>query len=163
MGLALKSALRVPGKWRFSMVGFGEMLPEKRNRVYLNHEKLDRFGMPLLRIDCKFGSNDARIKTAIAEEGASMLEAAGLTNVHSYEADSNPGIAIHEMGTARMGRDPATSFLNGYNQSHEVPNLFVTDGSAFASSACQNPSLTYMALTARAVDYADKLVNAGEL
>ena len=161
VGHSLKEQLRTPGKWRFSMVGFGEMLPEKHNRVYLNHNKLDRFGMPLLRIDCRFGDNDAKIKKAIAEEGASMLKAAGLSNVTSYEAEPNPGIAIHEMGTARMGRDPATSFLNGFNQSHAVANLFVTDGSAFTSSACQNPSLTYMALTARAADYADKQLKAG--
>ena len=161
IGRALKDKLRSPGKWRFSMVGFGEMLPQKNNRVSLNNKKLDRFDIPLLRIDCTFGDNEAKIKKAIAEEGASMLKAAGLGNVTSYQSESYPGIAIHEMGTARMGRDPATSFLNGFNQSHAVANLFVTDGSAFASSACQNPSLTYMALTARAVAYADKQVQAG--
>lgn len=163
IGQALKDQLRSPGKWRFSMNGFGEMLPQERNRVYLNYNRRDRYGIPLLRVDCVFGDNDAKIKKAIAEEGANMLRAAGLRNVQSHEAESNPGIAIHEMGTARMGRDPATSFLNGFNQAHAVANLFVTDGSAFASSACQNPSLTYMALTARAVDYAEKQLTAGAI
>ena len=117
----------------------------------------------MLKIDCRWGENEKAQLDDAAQQASDMLEAAGLRNVIIFKDNSPPGLTIHEMGTARMGRDPKTSVLNGWNQSWDVPNLFLTDGACMASSACQNPAITYMALTARAVDHAVTLMNQGKL
>jgi choline dehydrogenase-like flavoprotein len=145
------------------MTGFGEMLPYEHNRVWLDGKRTDRWGIPLLHVDCTPGENEKAILEAIVEDGTAMLEAAGFTDIGSFGDPFPPGLQIHEMGTARMGRDPATSVLNKHNQAHDVPNLFVTDGACMTSSACQNPSLTYMALTARAAHTAADMLAEGQL
>lgn len=162
-GVALKEKLHNPGPWKFTLSGFGEMLPYAHNRVELDERKTDAFGLPQLKFDVAWGENEHRMRMDIVESAVAMLKAAGLVDVQGFLVDHAPGLAIHEMGTARMGRDPKTSVLNAHNQCHDVPNLFVTDGAAMTSSACQNPSLTYMALTARAVDYAVKEMKAGKV
>jgi choline dehydrogenase-like flavoprotein len=154
IGAALKSEMTAPGPWSFGMTAMGEMLPHPDNRVTLDKEKKDQWGIPLLNIDCRWRENeDAMTKDAV-NAAAEMMEAAGFKNITAYDNQQAPGLAIHEMGTCRMGRDPKTSMLNGWNQMHAVKNVFVTDGSSMTSTACQNPSITYMALTARAADYA---------
>lgn len=154
VGGGFKDSLTQPGKWSFGMTGFGETLPYNDNRVTIDHSKKDKWGQPVLSIDASFRENEAKMRVDMMNDAAEMLEAAGLKNVHTYDAGSFPGMAIHEMGTARMGKDPKTSVLNKFNQMHEVKNVFITDGSFMASTACQNPSLSYMAFTARAADYA---------
>jgi choline dehydrogenase-like flavoprotein len=153
-GTELKEALTSPGPWRMGITGFGECLPYYENQVTLNTDKKDKFGLPTLNIDAEWKENEKVMRKDMKEAAAEMLEAAGFKNVAMYDNPDNIGLGIHEMGTARMGRDPKTSVLNKWNQVHEAPNVFVTDGAAMTSSACQNPSLTYMALTARAADYA---------
>lgn len=153
-GAELKQSLTQPGAWRIGITGFGECLPYQDNQVTLNNDKKDAFGLPTLSIDAEWKENEKAMRKDIKESAAEMLTAAGFKNVSAYDHANNIGLGIHEMGTARMGKDPKTSVLNKWNQLHEVPNVFVTDGAAMTSSACQNPSLTYMALTARAVDYA---------
>ena len=161
-GVELKEALRKPGPWRIGMTAFGECLPRHENQVRLHEGVTDIYGIPALEIDCDWGDNELAMREDMANDAAEMLEAAGYKNVSTYDSHvdgglgAEPGLGIHEMGTARMGRDPQTSVLNGWNQAHDVPNLFVTDGACMTSSACQNPSITYMALTARAADYAVK-------
>ncbi len=156
IGEELKNAVQTPGPWQMGLGGFGECLPYSENRATLNSNLKDKYGRPSLTVDCEFKENEKTMQQDMANSAAEMLEAAGYKNVSPYMNTSFPGNANHEMGTARMGRDPKTSVLNAFNQMHEVPNVFITDGSAMASSACQNPSLTYMALTARACDYAVK-------
>jgi choline dehydrogenase-like flavoprotein len=163
IGADLKNRLRKPGPWHFDIHGFGEMLPDRRNHVWLDEKNRDQWGMPMLNIDCEHRENEKTMLEAMAAEAAEILSAGGLINVISKNEPAPPGKLIHEMGTARMGRDPATSVLNKYNQAHDVPNLFVTDGSAMTSSACQNPSLTYMALTARASAAAVDMLKEGKL
>jgi choline dehydrogenase-like flavoprotein len=163
IGVALKAKLRQPGPWFFFLAGFGEMLPYKHNRVWLDSNRKDQWGIPCLYIDCTHGDNERAIVKAIIEDGKAMLEAAGLTNINVWGDTHPPGALIHEMGTARMGHDPETSVLNKFNQAHDVPNLFVTDGACMTSSACQNPSLTYMALTARASHVAADMLAEGRL
>ena len=156
-GKDYKAAIRQPGGWYFALNGSGEMLPRFENMVSLHPTKKDKWGMPQLHIDCSFSDNDRKMQEDIADTAAEILETLGVKDIRKsiMTLDQHqPGLAIHEMGTARMGRDPKTSFLNGHNQSHDVPNLFVTDGASMASSAWQNPSLTFMALTARACEYA---------
>lgn len=153
-GADFKESLLEPGGWNMGMTGFGECLPYEENRVTLNKDVTDKWGIPTLKIDCEFKENEMSMRKDMMNDAAEMLEAAGLKNVSTYDNGSYPGMAIHEMGTARMGRDPKTSVLNAFNQMHDVPNVFVTDGACMTSAACQNPSLTYMALTARACDYA---------
>lgn len=143
-----------PGEWQMGFAGFGECLPYYENKVTIDHNKKDKWGMPVLAIDCQYGENERKMREDMMNDAQEMLEVAGLKNVRAYNRESAPGAAIHEMGTARMGHDPKTSVLNKWNQLHEVPNVFVTDGACMTSSACQNPSLTYMALTARACDFA---------
>ena len=156
-GADFKHRLRDPGPWQMGVGGWGEMLPREDNYVELDDDKTDAWGIPQLRVNCSFGKNEQRMREDMATELAKTLEAAGCMDVEPYvNEDAAPGLCIHEMGTARMGRDPDTSVLNKWNQAHDVENLFVTDGSCMTSSACQNPSITYMALTARAVDYAVK-------
>jgi len=163
-GADFKNKLRQPGPWSFGLFGFGEMLPDKRNHVWLDEKKRDEWDMPILNIDCQLRENEHAILQAIAADGGEMLKAAGLVNVQAEPGEPPPpGLMIHEMGTARMGHDPATSVLNQFNQAHEVPNLFVTDGAAMTSSACQNPSLTYMALTARASATAVDMLKEGAI
>lgn len=153
-GADFKESLLEPGGWRMGMTGFGECLPYEENRVTLNKDVTDKWGIPTLTIDCEFKENEMKMRKDMMNDAAEMLEAAGMKNVQAYDNGSYPGMAIHEMGTARMGRDPKTSVLNAFNQMHDVPNVFVTDGACMTSAACQNPSLTYMALTARACDHA---------
>ncbi|HVH08692.1 MAG TPA: GMC family oxidoreductase [Gemmatimonadales bacterium] len=154
LGADLKEQLRQPGAWRIGLQGYGECLPRHENYVDLDPERTDGWGIPLLRVHCAWSENERAIREDIKTQSAEMLEAAGCTDVATYDHDGPPGFSVHEMGTARMGRDPKTSVLNAYNQAHDVPNLFVTDGAGMTSSSCVNPSLTYMALTVRAVDHA---------
>ena len=154
-GADFKESFKTPGKWQFNIAGFGEMLPDFKNHARLHKTKKDKWGIPLLHVDCEYGENDWKMRRAIVKDSVQMLKDLGLKNVQGYlNEDAAPGIGIHEMGTARMGYDPKTSVLNKFNQCHDVENVFITDGSFMTSSACQNPSLTYMAFTARAVDYA---------
>lgn len=160
-GADMKHGMREYGPWRFQMGAFGECLPYDDNRVMLNFNKQDRFGTPLLRFDVTFRDNEIRMMDDALEQGQLMLRRAGLTNVKGSRGKHVPGEAIHEMGGARMGRDPTTSVLNGWNQAHDAANLFVTDGAQMASVSCVNPSLTFMAMTARAADHAVKQMQAG--
>lgn len=153
-GKNLKEKLLQPGGWRIGMYGFGECLPYQNNRITLNYEKLDKWGLPTVEFDVKFGENEKKMRKDMVQQAVEMLTNAGFDNVKPIKGKSNPGVAIHEMGTARMGKDPKTSVLNENNQIHTVPNVYVTDGACMTSSACQNPSLTYMALTARAAHHA---------
>lgn len=154
MGTELKNLLTTPGKWTMGLTGFGECLPYHENFVTINNDKKDVYGLPTLTIDCEFKENEMKMRKDMGNDAAEMLEAAGMKNVSIFDDIGGPGLGIHEMGTARMGKDPKTSVLNKWNQIHACKNVFVTDGACMTSAACQNPSLTYMALTARAVDYA---------
>ena len=162
-GSELKEALTKPGSWSIGITGFGECLPSEQNRVTLNNNKRDIYGLPTLNIDAAWGENEKAMRKDMKESAAEMLEAAGFKDVSIFDNPNNMGLGIHEMGTARMGKDPKTSVLNKWNQVHEAPNVFVTDGAAMTSSGCQNPSLTYMALTARAADYAARELKKGNL
>ena len=139
------------------------MLPREDNKVSLHPTKTDQFNIPQLHIDISYSDNERKMREDMAGTAKEMLEAVGCTNIETYNQTPTPGLAIHEMGGARMGHDPQTSVLNAFNQCHDVDNVFVTDGSAFASTACQNPSLTFMALTARATDYAATKMKQGQL
>jgi len=163
IGADFKESLAQPGMWTMGFVAFGECLPYEENRVTLNKEKTDKWGQPVLSINCEFKENEMAMRNDMKNDAAEILEAAGIQNVRVWDAGSYPGQGIHEMGTARMGRDPKTSVLNGNNQMHDVKNVFITDGSCMTSSACQNPSLTYMALTARAADFAVNELKKGNL
>jgi choline dehydrogenase-like flavoprotein len=164
VGEDFKNGLRTPGPWTVWLSGFGEMLPNPNNRVTLRATQKDKWGIPLVHIDCSYGENDLKLAARANADAVEMLEAAGFVDVEARGTEPfEPGRAIHEMGTARMGRDPATSVLNGWNHAHDVPNLFVTDGACMASTACQNPSLTYMAITARAANHAADLMQEGVL
>jgi glucoside 3-dehydrogenase (cytochrome c) catalytic subunit len=163
VGTELKRRLREPGPWRMTMQGYGECLPRHENYVDLDPARKDHWGIPLLRVHCSWRENERAIREDVKTQAAEMLEAAGCTDVETYDLDGPPGFSVHEMGTARMGRDPKTSVLNAYNQAHDVPNLFVTDGACMTSASCVNPSLTYMALTARAADYAVRELKRGTL
>lgn len=154
IGVELKEKLTEPGTWRMGVTGMGEHLPYFENHVRLSKDKKDAWGMPLLEIDCAYKDNEVAMLKDLLATGAEMLEKAGFKNIRPSDSEQAPGLGIHEMGTARMGKDPKTSVLNGINQVHSVKNVFVSDGACMASSACQNPSITYMALTARAVDAA---------
>ena len=156
IGEELKDALTEPGPWQMNLYAFGECLPYANNRITLNKDKKDSWGRPIITIDCEFKENEKAMHTDMIKKGEEMLHAAGFKNITVKAEISAPGNANHEMGTVRMGHDAKTSVLNKFNQMHEVPNVFITDGSCMVSSACQNPSLTYMALTARACDYAVK-------
>ena len=162
-GAAMKHGMRKYGPWRFGMGAFGECLPYEDNHVSLHADKVDRFGIPLMRFDVTFRDNELKMMSDARTEGEKMLKAAGLTNVTSYRGEHVPGDAIHEMGGARMGADPRQSVLNKWSQAHDAANLFVTDGAQMASVSCVNPSLTFMALTARAADYAVKQFKAGTI
>lgn len=163
IGMELKELLREPGSWTIGMGGFGEMLPDHNNRVYLSDTETDKWGQPILVFDVEFSDNTYKMRKDMMNDAAEMLEAAGAKNIQTFDDPGGPGLGIHEMGTARMGRDPQTSVLNKWNQVHAVKNVFVTDGSCMTSAACQNPSLTYMALTARAANYAADQLKKGNL
>ena len=163
IGEELKDALTEPGPWQMNLYAFGECLPYANNRITLNKDKKDSWGRPIITIDCEFKENEKAMHTDMIKKGEEMLHAAGFKNITVKAEISAPGNANHEMGTVRMGHDAKTSVLNKFNQMHEVPNVFITDGSCMVSSACQNPSLTYMALTARACDYAVKEMKKGNL
>jgi choline dehydrogenase-like flavoprotein len=153
-GADLKNANTQVGPWGFNIGGFGETLPDEKNRFTLTDKK-DKWGLPIINFDAAWGPNEYKMREAMVNEAANMLEAAGLKDVTTYnDAEKSPGIGIHEMGTARMGKDPKTSVLNAHNQVWGAENVFVTDGAAMVSSSCVNPSLTYMALSARAAAYA---------
>lgn len=153
IGTSLKEKLQAPGGWRIGFGGFGECLPYEENRVTLNTDQKDKWGRNTLTTDVEFKANERSMQQDMATAMAEMLEAAGYKNVRPYANISFPGNANHEMGGARMGRDPKTSILNGFNQMHAVKNVFITDGSFMTSASCVNPSLTYMAMTARACAY----------
>ncbi|HZO18801.1 MAG TPA: GMC family oxidoreductase [Gemmatimonadaceae bacterium] len=154
VGGAFKDKAAEPGAWGIGATAFGEMLPNHDNKVSIDQAKTDKWGLPVLKIDCAIGENERLMRRDMKADMADMLEQCGVKNVNTYEAEYFPGMGIHEMGTARMGRDPKTSVVNKWNQVWDAMNVFVTDGACMTSAACQNPSLTYMALTARAADYA---------
>lgn len=162
-GEDLQQDLLEPGAWRMGLGGFGECLPYHENKMFLDYERLDQWGLPTVTFDAEFKENERLMRDDMKNSAAEMLEKSGLKDVRTYDDEIGMGLGIHEMGTARMGRDPETSVLNAFNQIHAVPNVFVTDGSAMTSEGCQNPSLTYMALTARACDYAVKELKLGKL
>jgi len=163
VGADFKDAMGRPGDWEIGATAFGEMLPNPDNRVTLDPTRTDKWGLPVLAIDCATGENERLMRVDMMNDMAEMLDAAGVKDVATYDDEYAPGMGIHEMGTARMGRDPKTSVLNGWNQVWDAPNVFVTDGACMASSANQNPSLTYMALTARAADHAVDELKRGNL
>ena len=163
VGGGFKDAAAEPGQWSIGGTAFGEMLPNHANTVTLDETKKDKWGLPVLKIDCAIGENERLMRKDMANDMAEMLEQCGVQNVRTFDNEYFPGMGIHEMGTARMGRDPKSSVLNAHNQVWDAPNVFVTDGSCMASTACQNPSLSYMALTARAADFALKELNRRNL
>jgi choline dehydrogenase-like flavoprotein len=162
-GAARKAALSQPGPWSMGLGGFGEILPYQDNRITLNRDLKDAFGLPTLSFNVTMRENEMAMRRDMQTAAAEMLEAAGFKNVKGHDGGFSPGLGIHEMGTARMGRDPKTSVLNAHNQVHECKNVYVTDGAAMTSASCVNPSLTYMALTARAVDHAVTARKRGDL
>lgn len=162
-GIDLKEQLSKPGKWKIWLGGRGEVLPYYENRISLHKTQKDQWGLPLVSIHFEYGENELAMIEDMQKTSEDMLKKAGFVNISTYRSNPDPGSAVHEMGTARMGNDPKTSVLNKYNQMHEVKNVFITDGSCMTSSGCQNPSLTYMALTARACDYAVKELKNGNL
>ena len=163
IGAGLKDAITEPGPWTIGMTAFGEILPYHENKVYLNKKVTDKWGLPVLAMDVEIKENELKMRKDMQQDAIEMFEAAGLKNVQGWDADYAPGMGIHEMGTARMGRDPKSSVLNAHNQVWDAPNIFVTDGAAMTSASCVNPSLTYMALTARAADFAVEELKRGNL
>lgn len=163
VGMELKQAVFQPGPYQISMTCFGELLPYHENRMFLNFDKKDKHGLPIITFDAKLRDNEHKLREDGVQCAVEMLEAAGCKDIQFYNSATAPGACIHEMGTARMGKDPKTSVLNKWNQMHEVPNVFITDGACMTSSGTQNPSITYMALTARAVDYMHKQIMDGKL
>jgi len=154
IGGAFKDSLFAPGQWNGGIMAFGEILPNHDNKMTLNYDKLDSWGLPTVTFDCNMGENEMAMRADMATQAAEMLEASGFKDVGTYDNSYGIGLGIHEMGTARMGSSSKNSVLNKWNQVHSCKNVFVTDGACMTSAACQNPSLTYMALTARAADYA---------
>lgn len=153
-GAEMKNTATEPGPWTMGMTGFGECLPYAENHIRLNTDVKDKWGQPTLHFDAEFKTNEMKMRADMKNDAAEMLEAAGFKNVTPFDNGSYPGMAIHEMGTARMGHSSKDSILNKWNQVHECKNVFVTDGACMTSNSCVNPSLTYMALTARAADFA---------
>jgi len=159
IGAGFKEKMSMPGGWGMFITGFAECLPYHENKITLNHKVKDKWGLPTLNFDCEFKENELAMNKQILEDAVEMLDRAGFKDIASFDNQSPPGHGIHEMGTARMGRDPKTSVLNGWNQVHAAKNVFVTDGACMTSNSCVNPSLTYMAITARAADHAVKELN----
>ena len=162
-GADFKDNLVKPGPWEFFITGFAEALPRHENHVRLNPDVLDKWGQPTLTIDAEWDDNALRMNEQAMNDAAEMLDGAGLKNIVPFNNGHEMGYGIHEMGTARMGRDPKTSVLNKHNQVWGAENVYVTDGACMTSAACVNPSLTYMAMTARAADHAVKALNRGDL
>jgi choline dehydrogenase-like flavoprotein len=158
-----KSLIGDLGPWQMTLYGFGEMLPRHENRIEIDPHLVDAWGIPALRVHCAYSENEKKMLDDMVVSATEMFEAMGATDISPIKDDNPPGLVIHEMGTARMGRDPRTSVLNAHNQMWDVQNVFMTDGACMASSANQNPSITYMALTARAADYAVGLLKRREL
>ena len=162
-GKNLKEALLKPGGWTFGMGGFGETLPYEENRMTLDYEKLDGWGLPTVTFDAEFKENEWKMREDMKESAVEMLEKAGLRDVQPYDNPGALGLGIHEMGTARMGRNRRTSVVNAHNQVHDVPNVYVTDGAFMTSASCVNPSLSYMAFTARAAEHAANELKKGNI
>ena len=163
IGGKYKDALTEPGQWSMGIGGFGELLPYHENKISLDHEHKDKWGLPILAMDAVIRDNEKKMRKDIVAEAKAMLESAGVKNINTWDNGHNIGDGIHEMGSARMGRDPKTSVLNEHNQVWDAKNVFVTDGAMMTSSACQNPSLTYMAMTARAANFAVAELKKGNL
>jgi choline dehydrogenase-like flavoprotein len=163
LGADFKKKISEPGPWTMSLSGFGECLPNHDNYVEIDKEKFDAWGIPALKIHCEWSDNERAMARDMSAQAAEMLASAGAKDISVWANITPPGLSIHELGTARMGREPKTSVLNGYNQAHDVKNLFVTDGACMTSASCVNPSLTYMAITARACDYAVSKMKKNEL
>ena len=163
IGVELKNELSEPGPWTMGITAFGEILPYHENKISLDKDKKDKWGLPVLKFDCEIKDNENKMRKAMIEDAKEMLQAAGLKNVYGFDNGYAMGMGIHEMGTARMGKDPKTSVVNSNNQIWDAKNVFVTDGAFMTSAACQNPSLTYMAMTARAADFAVKELKKGNL
>ena len=167
IGREFKKANRMPGDWRIVLDAFGEILPHPDNRVTLHETKTDKWGQPIAVVDAPMRPNEVALMKAAQKDAVDMLTKAGCKDINPGKTPQDDGINLgrrtHEMGTIRMGRDPKTSVLNGWNQAHDVPNLFVTDGAFMTSSAVQNPSLTYMAFSARAANHAADLLKEGVL
>jgi len=163
VGGDFKDRMAEPGQWTIGGTAFGEMLPNHDNKITLDPAKKDKWGLPVLKFDCATGENERLMRIDMANDMAEMLTAAGVKDVQTYDEPCFPGMGIHEMGTARMGRDPKSSVLNAHNQVWDAPNVFVTDGACMTSASCVNPSLTYMALTARAADFAVQELNRRNL
>jgi len=162
-GAGMKEGMRAYGPWTIRFTAFAECLPYKDNVLSLNPSKLDRFGVPLAVFDVTFRDNEMKMMRDAALQGETMMHAAGLTEVASSNEEHVPGDAIHEMGGACMGSDPRNSVVDRWSQAHDASNLFITDGAQMASTSCVNPSMTFMALTARAADHAVKQVKAGAI
>jgi choline dehydrogenase-like flavoprotein len=163
IGADFKDSLYKPGGWSMSLMGFGEVLPYHENKMHLDFTKTDKWGMPQIVFDSGFKKNELEMRKQIKADAVEMLEASGFKNVKSFDNSGGMGVGVHEMGTARMGRNPKTSVLNGNNQLHGVKNVFITDGACMTSSSCVNPSITYMALTARAANFAVDELNKKNL
>ena len=163
IGAELKDALSEPGSWHMGITAFGEMLPDHNNKISLDKTKKDKWGLPVLNFDVEIKDNEKKMRIDMMNDAAEMLSAAGLKDVKTHDDGYAVGMGIHEMGTARMGKDPKTSVLNGNNQVWDAMNVFVTDGACMTSASCVNPSLTYMALTARAVDFAVRELKKGNI
>jgi choline dehydrogenase-like flavoprotein len=163
IGVDFKNALSEPGPWTMGITAFGEILPYHDNKISLDKNKKDKWGLPVLSFNCEIRDNELKMRKAMIDDAKEMLEAAGLKSVKGFDNSYFMAMGIHEMGTARMGKDPKTSVLNSNNQVWDAKNVFVTDGAFMVSAACQNPSLTYMAMTARAADYAVKELKKGNL
>ena len=162
-GKDLKEAILKPGGWTFGMGGFGEVLPYQDNIMTLDYDKLDGWGLPTVTFDAEFKENEWEMRKDMQASAVEMLTKAGLRDVEPFDNPGALGLGIHEMGTARMGRNRKTSVLNGYNQVHDVPNVYVTDGSFMTSASCVNPSFTYMAFSARAANHAAEQLKKGLL
>jgi choline dehydrogenase-like flavoprotein len=163
VGAELKEALSEPGDWSMSILAFGEMLPNHANKISLDKTKKDKWGLPVLAMDVELKENEIKMRKDMVNDAVEMLNIAGVKEVKPFDWGYAVGMGIHEMGTARMGREAKTSVLNGNNQVWDAPNVFVTDGACMTSASCVNPSLTYMALTARAADFAVKELKKGNL
>jgi len=162
-GAGFKNAVRETGAWRTSLTAFCECLPRYENYAEIDKDRTDAWGIPVLKIHADWSDNEMKLWRDAREQGAEMLEASGHKDIRMSGQPSVPGFGIHEVGTARMGADPKKSVLNGYAQAHDIRNLFVTDGAAWASTSCQNPTLTMMAITTRACDYISDQHRKGNL
>ena len=162
-GKELKEGILKPGGWTMNMLGFGEILPYHENKMTLDYDKKDQWGLPTVTFDAEIKENELEMRKDMQEQAAAMLEKSGARDIETYDETYALGLGIHEMGTARMGRNPNTSVLNGFNQVHACKNVYVTDGAFMTSASCVNPSLTYMAFTARAANHAAQELKKGNI